>query len=229
MTEYDLSSLKLPVLKGTMLAIFAALLDRKLTRNLILPNLLKQGGIVKLKNLKISVDPTLYPLEDPAGSEPQLLSIAEVEQFLGEYEFGIIYHTVRDFAVAYRSGETTPLEVAEKALGMIEASDRLNPPLRAFIKVDREAVLAQARESTERFQTGRPLSLFDGVPVIVKDELNLAPYNTHVGTTFLAVGPEEDNFPIARMRVCRCLVSRKGEHERDWTGSQWFQRPLWDG
>jgi hypothetical protein len=33
--------------------------------------------------------------------------------------------------------------------------------------------MQQARESEKRYKEGKPLSIFDGVPVAIKDELNL--------------------------------------------------------
>lgn len=36
-----------------------------------------------------------------------------------------------------------------------------------------------------RFLLGRPLSLLDGVPVLVKEEFDVIPYTTYVGTSFI--------------------------------------------
>jgi Asp-tRNA(Asn)/Glu-tRNA(Gln) amidotransferase A subunit family amidase len=40
--------------------------------------------------------------------------------------------------------------------------------------------------STQRFASGKPLSLFDGVPVAVKDELDVANYATTGITSVLS-------------------------------------------
>jgi Asp-tRNA(Asn)/Glu-tRNA(Gln) amidotransferase A subunit family amidase len=49
------------------------------------------------------------------------------------------------------------------------------------VAVDEEDVLAQARASGERWRRGQPLSPLDGVPVAIKDELDLVPYPTGGG------------------------------------------------
>jgi len=214
MTEYDLRSLKLPVLRGASLKAFAALLDYPFTRGLLLPNLLRQGGVDKLRSLKLSQDPTLYPHDNSNGrgihQHGETLNFLDLDQYIEKAAPSNPYNRVSDYARAYRQGETTPMEVAQRALEAIDSSDRNDPPLRAFVAVDRQEVLRQARASTDRIESGKPLSIFDGVPTIIKDELNLAPYPTYVGTTFLGGKPEEDNFPVARLRSAGALFLGKG-------------------
>jgi len=100
--------------------------------------------------------------------------------------------------------------VAERVLAAIEASEQRDPPLRAFIEQDREDVLRQARASARRWQDERPLSLLDGVPVAIKDELDMTPYPTHMGTKFLGRAPvSEDAIAVARMRAAGALLLGK--------------------
>jgi Asp-tRNA(Asn)/Glu-tRNA(Gln) amidotransferase A subunit family amidase len=206
---YDLKSLKLPVLQGIGLRAFARLLDFPLTRSLLLPNLLKQGGVDRLRELHLTDDPVLYPLGPSDGAAPRLLPVSELEGLLGEPEPGPLFHKIRDYARLYRQGVTTPLEVAESALAAIQESDQLAPPMRIFVAVNREDILEQARAATQRIQSGQPLSLLDGVPVVIKDELNQAPYATFVGTNFLGRGPVGDCPPVARLRSAGALLLGK--------------------
>jgi len=128
---------------------------------------------------------------------------------------GFHFATVFDYAKAYRDGKTTPEEVAQKLLDAIEASNTANPPLRAVIAVNHEDVMRQARESTQRIKAGKPLSIFDGVPVAVKDEIDMTPYSTTVGTSFLGKTPaKEDATVVARMRAAGALlVGKTNMHE----------------
>ncbi|MBK7454553.1 MAG: amidase [Anaerolineales bacterium] len=105
--------------------------------------------------------------------------------------------------------------MALKLLDAIESSDASTPPLRAMIAVDRADVMKQAREATERIKAGRPLSIFDGVPVAVKDEVDMMPYPTTVGTSFLGKSPvTEDATIVARMRAAGALLIGKANmHE----------------
>jgi Asp-tRNA(Asn)/Glu-tRNA(Gln) amidotransferase A subunit family amidase len=100
-------------------------------------------------------------------------------------------------------------------LDAIAASDAANPPLRAYIAVNREDVLQQAAAATKRFSTGAPLSILDGIPVAVKDELDMVPYPTTAGTAFLGRHPaSSDATVVARLRAAGALLIGKANmHE----------------
>ncbi len=209
MSGYDLQSLKLPKLTGTALKLFAAALDHSFTRNLLLPSLAKQGGVDKLRAIRLEGDPTYYPyapVEKPAKAP---LTPTEVEAALGPAPRPGVYATSRDYAAAYRAGTLTPVEVAERVLNAIAQSEKGPLPLRAFILNDREDVLAQARASAERIQAGRPLSVLDGVPVAIKDEIDQAPYPTNAGTSFFGAAPAKDSTVAARLRAAGALLIGK--------------------
>ncbi|MCA9929975.1 MAG: amidase, partial [Anaerolineales bacterium] len=125
------------------------------------------------------------------------------------------FHTINDYARAYRAGAVTPVDVAERVLAAIRSSDEGDLPLRLFIANDEADLMAQARAAAERIQAGRPLSLLDGVPVAVKDELDQAPYPTTVGTAFLGKQPAtEDATVVARLRAAGALLIGKANmHE----------------
>ena len=209
MSGYDLKSLALPKLSGFGLRAFAAALDNPLTRALLLPSLLRQGGVDRLRSLRLSEDPTLYPYAPAAERASGPLSPSEVEATLAPYTRRTPFTSVRDYAEAYRTGATTPLEVAEKILAAIAASDAAPLPLRAFIANDREDVMAQAQAATERIRSGRSLGVLDGVPVAIKDEVDQSPYPSHVGTSFLGGHPAEDCTPVARLRAAGALLIGK--------------------
>lgn len=128
---------------------------------------------------------------------------------------GFRFATVQDYARAYRDGKITPEDVAHRVLEAIATSNAAEPPLRAIIAVDREDVLRQARESSQRIKDGQALSVFDGVPVAVKDEVDMLPYPTTVGTAFLGKSPcKEDATVVARMRAAGVLLIGKANmHE----------------
>ena len=56
----------------------------------------------------------------------------------------------------YREGEFSPVEVARSAL---ERAERIQPAVNAFVRVDAEAALAQARESEGRWRRGEDAPL----------------------------------------------------------------------
>lgn len=123
--------------------------------------------------------------------------------------------TVQDYAEAYRAGTACPEGVAERVLAAITESDQPPLPLRAFVAWDRDDVMRQARDSAARHRAGRPLSVFDGVPLAVKDEVDMVPFPTKVGTRFLGREPaREDSTVVARMRAAGALlIGKTNMHE----------------
>lgn len=217
MAEYDLVSLKLPKLTGASLRAFAVAVEHPLTRGALLPSLVRQGGADRLRKLRLREDPTFFPYAMTAERATAPLSTAQVEAQIHTGAGNLShtaqaptdYATARAYALAYRHSATNPVEVAEKILAAIAEADAGALPLRAFVANDREDIMAQARASAERILTGQPLSLLDGVPVAVKDEIDQAPYPTHVGTSFFDTRPAQDCTPVARLRAAGALLIGK--------------------
>ncbi|MCB8965274.1 MAG: amidase [Ardenticatenaceae bacterium] len=214
MAVYDLESVKLPRLAGRPLRAFAAALDNPATRTLLLGNLLESGGITRLRQFHLSELPLLYPLAAVAERGGALEKEAWAETAVPA-PTNTPFATIGDYAQAYRNGRTTPLAVAEKLLEAIAASEQGDKPLRAFIAINRQDVLAQAQAASERIQNGQALSALDGVPVAVKDEVDMTPYPTTVGTKFLGKAPAEaDATTVARLRAAGALLIGKANmHE----------------
>jgi Asp-tRNA(Asn)/Glu-tRNA(Gln) amidotransferase A subunit family amidase len=214
--EYDLKSVKLPYLSGSALRLFVSALEGPL-QPFLLPSLFQSAGITAFRKLHFDEAPVMEPFHYVSNPADETSRIAENEWPEIPIEEGPGFHFagVQDYARAYQEGKTSPLEVADRVLKAIEASNAVEPPLRAIIAVIREDVLRQAQESAQRFQEGQPLSIFDGVPVAVKDELDMRPYPTTVGTAFLGTKPaERDSTVVARMRVAGALLIGKANmHE----------------
>jgi aspartyl-tRNA(Asn)/glutamyl-tRNA(Gln) amidotransferase subunit A len=98
----------------------------------------------------------------------------------------------------YKRGEVSPVEVARAQLGAI---GRLNPGVNAFVLVDDTVTLAMARASEARYRRGEAFGPLDGVPITIKDTLNVAGWPTRRGsrTTSDATAPR-DAISIARLR-----------------------------
>jgi hypothetical protein len=73
---------------------------------------------------------------------------------------GLKRWTVRDFADAYSSGETTPVQVATRFLAAVKESSGPGLNMAFFISCDPEDVMRQAEESTRRYQTGNVMKSF---------------------------------------------------------------------
>lgn len=212
---YDLKSVKLPYLSGRMLKLFASLVEGPL-RGLLTPSLFESAGINWLRKQRFDEAPTHHPIHYVGQLQKQAAAVAEKEwPTEAASEKGFHFTGVHDFAQAYREGKTTPEDVAKKVLDAIENSNTASPPLRAVIAVHRDNVMKQAQESTRRIKEGRAISLFDGVPVVIKDEMDVAGYSTTVGTSFLGKSPaEQDAEVVARLRNAGALIVGKANmHE----------------
>jgi Asp-tRNA(Asn)/Glu-tRNA(Gln) amidotransferase A subunit family amidase len=192
------------------LEVFASVVENPLGQALLMGSLLENGGIPKLRRLLLDEAPTLYPIEAAQELENTALPPISFESLKDHPHPPTPYLTIRHYAEAYHSGKINPLEVADKVLAAVGESEQLEPPLRAFIAMQREDILAQASAAAERLRQGKPLSILDGVPVAVKDEVDMQPYPTTVGTNFMGKQPPRpDSTVAARLRAAGALLIGK--------------------
>ncbi len=215
---YDLEPIHTPRMAGASLRLLIALIESGLTRWALLPTLMKSAGMPKLRQAQLTEVPSVRPpipgrgaLDGGEAVEIDLVPVLDSARKPADCPF----ETVADFAAAYRDGTTTPEQVARKLADALAATDELDPPMRTMIAWDEGDLLQQAQESTARFAAGAPLGPLDGVPIIVKDELDQVPYRTTVGTRFLGTAPaEEDATVVARLRAAGALLPGKANmHE----------------
>ena len=208
-SSYDLKSVIFPHFSGLPLRIFTWLVEGPFA-GLLVPNLNKSFGINAFRKRRFDDTPTLLPISYSEEITPQYKAAVIHEWPETKKESTFSFTSVNDYARMYREGSITPLELSEKILAAVKENDQGDKPLRSFITIDEKDVLRQAREATERIQNGRPLSIFDGVPVAVKDELDMVPYPTTVGTSFLGTKPAlEDATIVGRMRSAGALLLGK--------------------
>ncbi|UCE32120.1 MAG: amidase [Burkholderiales bacterium] len=79
----------------------------------------------------------------------------------------------------YAGGSLDPVEVTLEHLQRIMATDG---ELRTFITVARERALGDAERSRERWRRGAPLGPLDGVPIALKDNIDVAGLPCTAGT-----------------------------------------------
>ena len=96
-----------------------------------------------------------------------------------------------------RAGEITPRDLVELYLGRIE---RLNPILNALVSVRGEAALAEADAALARLREGESGPLL-GVPVVVKDDVDVAGEVTGQGTDANQAPARSDAEVVRRLRA----------------------------
>jgi Asp-tRNA(Asn)/Glu-tRNA(Gln) amidotransferase A subunit family amidase len=211
MPSYNLKSLKLPKLTGNMLSVFANLVETRFGQMLLLNSLLENGGIPKLRALNVDEPPTFYPALRPASDHP--ISVDISEPVPGDWHSP--YPSSLDYSLKYQQGEISPVEIAEQLLRNIKSSEEGEQPMRIFIALDRDDLIGQAQKVEERIKTGKRICPIDGVPVAIKDEIDMLPYPTTVGTAFLGKqSANEDSTVVARLRAAGALlVGKTNMHE----------------
>jgi aspartyl-tRNA(Asn)/glutamyl-tRNA(Gln) amidotransferase subunit A len=108
---------------------------------------------------------------------------------------------------AFARGDLSPVQATEAALARIDAWE---PAINAMYLSHRDAALAAARESEQRWRAGRPLSAIDGVPITLKENLYTRGDPSPVGTAASDLTPKaEDSPPAARVREAGCVILGK--------------------
>jgi Asp-tRNA(Asn)/Glu-tRNA(Gln) amidotransferase A subunit family amidase len=115
----------------------------------------------------------------------------------------------------------TAIEAAERiACGDMSAEDYIGACLQrieevddkvhAFVHLDPDAALAQARALDERRRNGKPLGALCGVPVAIKDIFDTADYKTECGSPLLkGRQPMRDCTAVARLRAAGAVIIGK--------------------
>ena len=108
---------------------------------------------------------------------------------------------------AYRTGDLTPSEALDSVLARM---DRCEPKVNAYCHRDDESARRAAEESTDRWRAGRPQGALDGVPVSVKDLIDVAGMPTRSGSRATAAGPVVSDSPcIAGLRRSGAIILGK--------------------
>ena len=124
-----------------------------------------------------------------------------------------------ELVAAYAARRLSPVEVTRAVLARIDA---LNPMLNAFVLVDHEAALRDARASEARWLRGEPAGPIDGVPASVKDLILARGWPTRRGSrTVDPAGPWDADAPsTARLREAGAvLLGKTATPEFGWRGT----------
>ena len=107
----------------------------------------------------------------------------------------------------YACGTFSPVEVIESLLARIAEA---NASLNAIVTLDATGARLAALASEKRWRQGSALSPLDGVPLTVKDNLNVRGMRTTWGSRLYAdFVPTVDELPVARARAAGMVIVGK--------------------
>ncbi|KIW08661.1 uncharacterized protein PV09_00614 [Verruconis gallopava] len=154
------------------------------------------GGLKELDDVEARYEPVVIPVkkaedfvaqnytaEDALRTPPEGLPTEKAPE--GRF------WSVKDYHEAYKNGKITPTDVINTLLPLIrrDVKDKTAHST-AFLEVQVKLVLAAALASTERWKAGRPLGVLDGIPIAVKDEVDVEGYTRTYATSKVYKEPD---------------------------------------
>ncbi len=120
--------------------------------------------------------------------------------------------TVAEILDAYRSGAMTPADVVARSFARIRAHN--DPAIFITLRAERD-VVAEAHTLARRGDTSLPLY---GIPVAVKDNIDVAGLPTTAACPAFLYRPEKDATAVARLRAAGALILGKTNLDQFATG-----------
>jgi aspartyl-tRNA(Asn)/glutamyl-tRNA(Gln) amidotransferase subunit A len=116
-------------------------------------------------------------------------------------------NTALAYAAAYRERRAEPEEVVRRALAAARALAARTPSLGPLLEYDEARALVAARDSAERLGRGEARGPLEGVPIAIKEEVDVAGLPTRLGCAWLPRTPAaKDSLAVARLRAHGAIV-----------------------
>ncbi|MGC2802994.1 MAG: amidase, partial [Candidatus Acidiferrum sp.] len=116
----------------------------------------------------------------------------------------IFFGTIGEIAAGIRGKKFSPVEVIEAHLDRIAV---LQPKLNAFVHLDSEGALRQARAAEAAVTRGEPVGPLHGVPVTIKSCIDAAGWPAPAGSLLRKdYVPQEDAPLVARLRAAGAII-----------------------
>ncbi|KAL2241283.1 UNVERIFIED_CONTAM: Fatty acid amide hydrolase [Sesamum indicum] len=227
---YIRANVKAPRMAGLFVKVFTWFLESSIFGGILLYFLKRNNLIHKLVSFaQLQESPLFVPLHpyqgiienevkclEPDMSPPEKVQQAvdclqSLEDIPKSTQLSFERWTILDYARAYTSGQTTPKMVADRFIASVHESSNRHLQMSFFINYNAEDILKQATESTARHAQGAPISILDGVPVAIKDEIDCMPYPTTGGTKWLHKVRQckNDACCVSRLRACGAIIVGK--------------------
>ncbi|HET6185486.1 MAG TPA: amidase family protein, partial [Trebonia sp.] len=113
--------------------------------------------------------------------------------------------SVAELRQAMAGGRLTATALTRHFLERIE---ELNPALHAVITVNHDAI-AESAASDDAWESGQPRGPLEGIPVLVKDNVQVAGMPTTAGSPALLPACPPDAFIVSRLRAAGAVILAK--------------------
>ncbi len=124
--------------------------------------------------------------------------------------YDVVEKTIAQIHEAYRSGATTARMVTQAFLDRIEAYDRKGPALWAILVTNPEAMQDAERLDREFARTGAFIGPLHGIPVLIKDNYDVAGLQTTGGSAALkGWKPSRDATIVSKLRAAGAIILAK--------------------
>ena len=204
-STYRRDPIKTPRVRGVALKAFVAALESPIGGK-VLDKVLADSGFLRFRGMSAGTWPPLpphlpHPSPLPSTDTPYALAKTAIARSDRPGE------TVKAFVDAYAGG-ASPVDVAARLEDAVKqfASEGMG----FFIARKPDELARDAEASAARHKAGTPRSVLDGVPVVIKDEMDIKGYATTMGTSFRNDIATVDATLFARLREAGALLVGKG-------------------
>ncbi|KAI0161200.1 amidase signature enzyme [Xylariaceae sp. FL1272] len=163
-----------PVLRGWPLVIAGNLISRLPSLAKLVWTNAKFGYIKDIPDLE-QYDWRLHPVVTPlrsSGSEVVRLDISPESFPRQPDDLSGRFYSAADYHELYKSGDLTPTQVVEALIPLIsrESNGKYES---AWADIQKDMLLEAAKSSTARYRDGKSLGILDGVPIGVKEDIDV--------------------------------------------------------
>ncbi len=201
-----------PRLKGRALQLAIRAADTRVGASALRRVAFHEYDMSRLMTLPVDMLDALSPEPRPVqGAQPRQWDDAR----LGAPDSAAERVSARDLRAAYERGDTTPSEVLHTLYARQDASDFGHATFSPFVTLDRARATQSAAESTARYAAGKSLGPLDGIPVPIKDEVDMEGLPTFGGTAFLDERHDADGFAARTLLAGGAVIPGK-THTTEW-------------
>ena len=124
--------------------------------------------------------------------------------------FNVVEATIEEIHKAYKDGTLTARQLTQMYLDRIDAYDRHGPMINSVITLNPKALEEADKMDTEFKRTGKFVGSLHGIPILVKDQVDVAGLPTTLGSVVMKdYVPQLDAGGVSRARKAGAIVLAK--------------------